>query len=252
MIELQRIIDDKLLLREFTGYSPKDFIFFLKQYEKNIKRKRHFSIINTPEKQVLFILFSANVTMTFASQAILFGAKDKRTIHKWRKALDISSVYIKRYKKRITSLADFLHYANTYRPKRVEKKIKTIGDFFKKHPNIQIAIKQKIELIVPVSISATPMEDESRRLRIVASTVDNKRLCKLMDFRKEILENSDLFVEQAIQLIYIARYKDLGDLSIKEMAYLWGVSVEYMSRVLKQTYKKLELSEEKFKEMLFE
>lgn len=129
-------------------------------------------------------------------------------------------------------------------------KIKTLGAFFEKFPNLQVALNQ--QTFIGTQLSTTPMEDEARRLRLVAQSIDNKRLCLLMDFRQDILENDDLSIEAAIQLIYIVKYKELEALRVVEMAYLWGVSVEYMSRVLKNTETTLVSIKEEFQEILYE
>lgn len=253
MIDIEKVLADKTLVKNLTGQSLQDFNKQLKIYNKKLESKRKLIILNTSRKQLFFMLFSAHVTVTLSVQAILFGAKDKVSVYRWKERLNIQNVKTQPYKQKINSLSDFIGYMQDYiPPKTSSRKIKTIGEFFKKFPNLQLALTQKVELIVPFSLSSTPMEDETRRLRIVAKTVDNKRLCILMDFRKEILENNDLTPTQAVQLLYIARYKNLGELNIKEMAYLWGTSVEYISRVLKSTLKTLNLSEEKFKEALYE
>jgi len=137
------------------------------------------------------------------------------------------------------------------KPMQSQNKIKTIGEFFQAYPNLQVAIEHN-NVYIPFQLTTTPMKDEMRRLRTLVSTVEGKRLAMLMDFRKEILENSDLSVEQAIQLLYVARYRELGALDIKEMAYLWGTSIEYMSRVHKAAEKTILSLKPKLQEILYE
>lgn len=252
MVEIEKIINDRLLLKSFTGLNKQDFDKELKRYLRLQTKPRRFKVLDTAAKQLFFILFSANVTVTMETQAILFGVKDRTVIRQWKKRLNIKNVFSKPYKSRIGSLGEFLAYSRDYQPNRLENKIKTIGDFFRKFPNLQFALKQKVSISVPFTLTTTPTEDEMRRLRLVAQTTDSKRLCSLMDFRADILDNPDLSVDQAIQLIFIVKYKELGSLDIKEMAYLWGTSIEYMSRVLKRTLKTLNLSEEQFKEILYD
>jgi len=179
-------------------------------------------------------LFSSNLYATQNVLAIVFGLKDRANV----------AMYKKRAQNHIETLVD-------KETPRSDKKIKTIGAFFQAYPNLQVTIERQ-NVYLPFQLTTTPMEDEMKRLRTLVGTVEPKRLAMLMDLRKDILENSDLSIEQALQLLYVASYQELGALDIKEMAYLWGVSIEYMSRVHKSAKKTLLSLKPAMQEILYE
>jgi hypothetical protein len=222
---LEKILENPLLIKKLTGYINSDFEIEFKKYKRKNKKRSFHKVLNSTRKQFLFIKFLEHVPMTDPLIAILLGVKDARRIFDWRKSLDIKINPLK-------------------------SKLKVLGEFLQLYPDIQEAIIVK-DIHVPFQINTTAVDDEHSRLEKVLGT-ESERASVLMMFRKEVM-NRDKDI--SIDTFILDRYNDkygttLQSMSLKEMAYLWGVSIEYMTRVLNIALDKLDLDKKELFERL--
>lgn len=220
MLDLNKVLEKPSLLKILTLHNRSEFNLKLAKFS----RVDRMQSIKSAEHQLLFKLILENINLTDSVSAILFGASSKRRPHDWRKKLNVT------------------------RPST--EKIKTIGAFFSAYPLAQEAYLDT-GIYLPVQLTTTPTLDEMRRLKIVATTED-PRMRVLLEYRLDIMkqvENEP--IDRLIYRLYREKYRDLlEELSNKELAYLWGVSVEYMTRVANMFLEKIGYSEEDLKEKL--
>ena len=225
MIDLDLLLEHRILMKQLTKITLAEFRDELKKHIKNNPKKRKFrNSLESRAKQFLFVKIVENNNISNSLLALLFG-ESKQSIYYIKKALNPKS------------------FGNGH-------KYKKIGEFLKDFPDLQDVIVKK-NLSLPFQLSSTKSNEEHKRLFKVAIT-ESKRLSVLMMFRREIEAfDADEQIDTFILKQYRDKYaKELGSCSLKELAYLWGVSIEYMTRVLNIALDKLQSKEKELWEKL--
>jgi len=212
MIDIEKVLKNNELLKKLTGLNQTDFMKIVNRYKKikkNVSKKHR---LNTHEKQIFFMVLISNVSISNAVLAKLFCVNRAR-VTEWKKEFKIYMGFLQLFISR-------------------EEKIKTLGTFLINFPDIQEALN-RTDIQLPFQLSTSFAKEETKRLEKLVITTD-KRLATLMKFREEILHRDDsMSLDEFILDRYNKKYGSaLKSLSLKEMAYLWGVSIEYMTRVL--------------------
>lgn len=213
MVDLNKILKNKQLVEQLTGLKNGEFKKELQLYLKLIHSKRLLKVIDTPEKQLFFIKFMEYISPTQTLAAQIFGIKrrGRQRINSWIKVLEVQK-----------------------HPSKFSK----LGEFLSTYPDIQLVLTHT-EFHLPYQLTTTPIKEEMKRFKKVVNTLDS-RILMLLEFREDILGRpQQTSIDTYTYSLYTTKYMELEELNIKELAYLWGVSIEYMTRVLNTAKNKL-------------
>ena len=223
MVDFLKILENPILIKSLTGFVYSEFQKNLARY-KRANRKKNIKALPTQEEQYIFCCIINNLNTSYSLLGKLLG-KDQRRVHE--------------YAKRLGCTID-----------KEKPRLKHLGEFFKRFPELkECVIQDSLEL--PFQLTDSDTKAEHKRLFKIAIT-QNERLSILMRFREEIINRDDeLTLDEFIIKRYNEKYGEaLGAMELKEMAYLWGVSIEYMTRVLNIALNSLKLESKELFERL--
>ncbi len=223
MISFIKILENPILIKNLTGFIPSEFHKNFLKYKRENK-KRTIKALPTHEEQYLFCCIIKYLNVSYSLMGKLLR-KDQRRVFEYAKTLNCTI-------------------------DKTKPRIKHLGVFFKKFPELkECVVYNSLEL--PFQLIDSDTKSEHKRLFKLAVT-QNRRLAILMKFREEIINrDNNLSLDEFIIRRYNEKYgKALEALELKEMAYLWGVSIEYMTRVLNIALNSLKLESKELYERL--